>query len=60
MSKVTLSECWIYNGVRYGPGEVDVPDDVRDVLQARGAFEAADAAPAKAPAAKAPVKGDKE
>lgn len=38
MTRVTLDETWIYAGLRYGPGEVEVPNDVAAALAERGAI----------------------
>jgi hypothetical protein len=38
MAKQTLNQEWIFAGKRYGPGEVDLPDDAAEALKARGAF----------------------
>ncbi len=55
MVKVQLAESWIYSGVRYGPGEVEMPNDVAKALSEKGAI----AGEAKKPAAK-PAESDKE
>jgi ERCC4-type nuclease len=35
-----LTKTWIYQGKFYGPGTVEVPNDVAEALHARGAFAA--------------------
>lgn len=42
MAKRNLAEAWVFNGERFGPGEVDLPADVDAALKARGAFERPD------------------
>lgn len=38
MPKKTLYGSWIHQGVIYGPGEADVPDEAVADLEAKGAF----------------------
>lgn len=33
-----LDRTWIYKGAFYGPGQVDLPDEVAQALEAKGAF----------------------
>lgn len=44
MTRETLTQCWIFAGTRYGPGEADLPDEVHAALASKGAFPAASAA----------------
>lgn len=39
MPKVQLKEAYIFSGTVYGPGEVDVADDVKKALTEKGAFD---------------------
>lgn len=39
MPKVQLREAYIFAGTVYGPGETDVPDDVKKALTEKGAFD---------------------
>lgn len=38
MPVVKLQEAWIYAGVRYGPGEAEMPNDVAKALSEKGAI----------------------